>query len=53
MRLSKALDAEINAASKINAAAEAAWGYLTSDATRIVQLERRLLDAVSDWQQAG
>ena len=37
LRLSKALDAEVNAVPKIHEAAEAAWGHLASDTTRIVQ----------------
>ena len=38
LRLSKALDAEVNTAAKIHAAAEAAWSELASDKTYVVQL---------------
>lgn len=38
LRLSKTLDAEINAPGTIKQAAEAAWTELASDSTRVVQL---------------
>ncbi len=38
LRLSKALDAEVNTPTKIAAAAEAAWSELSADKTTIVQL---------------
>jgi len=38
LRLSKALDAEVNSPGKIAAAADAAWAELVADKTRIVQL---------------
>ncbi len=38
MRMSKAVDAQINTASGIAAAATAAWKLLSSDKTHIVQL---------------
>ncbi len=38
LRLSKALDVEVNTAAKINAAVEAAWTELSTDKTHVVQL---------------
>lgn len=38
LRLSKSLDAEVNTAAKIAAAAETAWAELASDRTHVVQL---------------
>ncbi len=38
LRLSKALDAELNTSDKIAQAAEAAWNELVSESTRVVQL---------------